>query len=153
MASQRFEALVQQEGPGVFIELPAQLVAGLGSRKRPPVLVTINTHTYRSTPAVYGGRHYLPLRREVRSAAGISPGDVIEVQVEPDETPRTVEIPADLAEALGRDSVATIAFERLSYTHRREYVTWVESAKRDQTRMRRLAQALDMLREGRPTPL
>ena len=58
---------MQQEGPGVFIELPFQVVAALGSGKRPPVLVTVNTHTYISTPAVSGGRYYLPLRREVRA--------------------------------------------------------------------------------------
>ena len=85
MASQQFEATVETEGPGVFVEVPNAVVAALGAGRRPPVLVEVNGHRYRSTPAVYGGRSYLPLRREVREAAGIEVGQTLRIRLELDE--------------------------------------------------------------------
>jgi hypothetical protein len=88
VSEQRLEAEVQQEGEGVFIEVPAEVMAALSPRKRPPVLVTLNGYTYRSTPAVYAGRYYLGLRREVREAAGVRVGQTLHVTIQVDEQPR-----------------------------------------------------------------
>jgi hypothetical protein len=85
MAVERFEAVVQREDEGVFVEVPAAVIAALGSGKRPPVVVEVNGYRYPSTPAVYGGRHLLGFRREVREAAGIEVGQTLTVTLELDE--------------------------------------------------------------------
>ena len=113
---------------------------------RPAVRGTVNGTPIRSRLAVYGGVTYLGLRREVREAAGIEVGDVVDVVLELDDEPREVEIPAELDAALTDDARA--AFDALSFTHRREYAEWVGEAKRPETRARRAERAIEMLREG-----
>jgi hypothetical protein len=140
MSPIEFEGLVVQDGQGFFIEVPADVVAALGRGKRAPVLVTLNGYSYPWTIAVYGGKSYLGLRREVREAAGVAPGQKLAVSLAVDEQPRTVEIPSDLAGVLERDPDARSAFERLSYTNRKELVAWIEEAKRPETRERRLSE-------------
>jgi hypothetical protein len=137
------------DGTTAFLEVPPETVAALGRGKRPPVRVTINDHTYRSTVAVMGGAFVLPVRREVREAAGVTQGMAVEVTLELDDAPREVAVPDDLAAALG-DLRPT--FDTLSFSNRKEYVDWIEGAKRPETRQRRLAQAAEMLRAGRKTP-
>lgn len=119
-------------------------------RARPPLVVTVNDHSYRSTPGIYGGRAYLPLNRANREAAGVRAGDEIEVVLALDTEPRTVEIPADLAAALAADPAAQERFEAMSYSHRREYVEWVCEAKRPETRARRIAVCVERVYAGRP---
>jgi uncharacterized protein YdeI (YjbR/CyaY-like superfamily) len=92
----------------------------------------------------------LPLNRANRAAAGVAAGDAVTVELELDDEPRTVEVPDDVRAALAGDEEAAAAFERLSYTHQREYVEWITEAKREETRARRLAKTLDRLREGKP---
>lgn len=121
------------------IKVPAELVASLGSHKRPPVRVTIGNYTYRSTVAAYGDVFMLPVSAENREAAGIKAGDEIEVTIELDTEPRTVEVPDDLAAALTEKPGAREAFDALSYTMRKEYVRQVETAKAQATRERRIA--------------
>lgn len=89
------------------------------------------------------------LNRAVRKEAGVEAGDTVEVKIELDTAPREVEIPEALADALAEDSEARAAFDRLAYSHRKEYARWIEEAKRDETRKRRVVNALEMLREGR----
>ncbi|MHB1005591.1 MAG: YdeI/OmpD-associated family protein [Chloroflexota bacterium] len=145
-----FEASLQSEGEGAgfFLEVPAAVVVALGKGKRPPVLVTLNGYLYRTTIAVYGGRYYVGVRREVREAAGISPDAVIAVTIALDEAPRLVALPDDLRLALAANLDAEAAFARLSFTHRKEYVDWVTSAKHDETRRRRIAKTVATVREG-----
>ncbi|MDQ3957604.1 MAG: YdeI/OmpD-associated family protein [Actinomycetota bacterium] len=131
-----------------MFEVPLDVRAVFG-RARPPVLVTINGHTYRSTIAVYGDRYYLPLNRKNRAAAGVAAGDTIEVALEEDTAPREVEVPEDLSAALDGDTQAKTAFDSMSYSHRNEYVEWIEEAKRPETRRRRIAGAVEKLREGK----
>ncbi|MEV6899150.1 YdeI/OmpD-associated family protein [Amycolatopsis sp. NPDC051372] len=119
--------------------VPAEVVTALGSGKRPKVLVTLGAHTYRSTIVVYGGTFMLPLSAVNREAAGVAAGDEVEVTVELDTAERTVEVPDDLAAALGAHPGARAAFDRLSYTAQRERAEAVASAKRPETRERRLA--------------
>lgn len=128
------------------IEVPADVVEALGSGKRPAVTVTVNGHTYRSTVASMGGRFLLPLSAENRSAAGVQAGDEVDVDVELDTAPREVEVPADLQAALDGDAEARAAWERLSYSHKRQHVLAIEGAKAAETRQRRIDKALAMLR-------
>ena len=121
------------------LPVPADAVAAMGTGKRPKVRVTLNGYTYRSTVAAYGDVFMLPLSAEHRTAAGVKAGDRVEVTIELDLEPRTVEVPADLAAALAARPGATAAFDALSYTFRKESVRQVEEAKAPATRERRIA--------------
>jgi len=127
------------------IVVPDEVVAALGKGKRPAVKVTINGYTYRSTIAPMGGDFMLPVRAEVRDAAGIAAGETISVDVILDTEPRVVEPPADLKKALAKDKAAAQAFGKLSYTYQKEIVLSLESAKTEETRARRLAKAIEKL--------
>jgi hypothetical protein len=151
MAVHRFETVLTAEDGGVFFELPLDVPAVFG-RARAPVRGTINGHPFRSTVAVYGGRYYLPVRRALREAAGVAAGEVVVVELESDDQPRTVDPPEDLAAALAGDAEARAAFDGLSFTHQREYAEWVAEARRAETRRRRVEQAVQMLRDGRRHP-
>jgi len=132
--------VMQAEGLNATgLEIPASAVAALGKGKRPPVIVTLNNYTYRSTVAAYGERFLLPLAQEHRQAAGVQAGDTVEVTLTLDAEPRTVAVPADLAAALAQQPGATDAFAALSYSVRKEHVRQVESAKAAETRTRRIA--------------
>ena len=121
------------------IRVPEEVVTSLGSSRKPAVRVTIGSHTYRSTIATMGGRFLLPLSAENRAAAGVAAGDQVEVDVELDDAPRVVEVPADLAAALDAEPGLRDRFERLAFSHRKEHVRAVESAKAEATRARRVA--------------
>jgi Domain of unknown function (DUF1905)/Bacteriocin-protection, YdeI or OmpD-Associated len=129
------------------LEVPADVVTALGAGKRPPVTVTVGGHTYRSTVAPMAGSYWLPLSAEHRTAAGIAAGDTVEVDVELDEAPRVVEVPADLAAALDAEPAARRRFDALSYSNQRRHVLAVEGAKAEATRARRVAAAVATLRE------
>jgi uncharacterized protein YdeI (YjbR/CyaY-like superfamily) len=96
-----------------------------------------------------GGRFLVPLSAENRTAAGVAAGDEVDVGIEPDTAPREVEVPADLADALAHDDAARATFDGLSFTHRKEWVRWVEEAKKAETRATRLAKTVESLREGK----
>jgi hypothetical protein len=148
----RFLATVELGGKtATGIEVPEDVVAALGTGKRPPVRVSIGGHTYRTTVARMGGRFLVPLSAENRTAAGVAAGDEVDVDIEPDAEPREVQVPADLAEALARDGVARASFQAMSFTHRKEWVRWVEEAKKAETRASRLAKTVESLREGKRT--
>jgi hypothetical protein len=151
MGAQRFEATLEQHGSGTVVVVPFDLKEAFGSG-RPPVLATVNGHTFRTTLFTMGGRALLGLNREVREAAGVEAGQEVSVEVERDDEPRTVEVPSDLAAALEADPAVRETFDGLSYTHRKEYVRWIEDAKRDQTRTRRIAKSVELVREGVKTP-
>ncbi len=131
------------------IEVPAKVVESLGPSKRPPVRVTINGYTYRSTVASFGGAFMIGISAEVRERARVAAGDEVEVNVELDTEVREVSVPADFAAALKRDAVAKRFFETLSYSNRRRFVLLIEGAKTAETRQRRIASAIDRLHEGR----
>jgi hypothetical protein len=119
--------------------VPPEAVAALGAGKKPKVVVSLNGFTYRSTVAVMGGLYMLPLSQERRAAAGVKGGDTLEVSLELDTEERTVEIPADLAEALAGQVGAAAAFDALAYSARKEHVRQVMEAKAAETRARRIA--------------
>lgn len=119
-------------------QVPDDVVEAMGSGKKPKVVVTIAGHTYRSTVAVYGGVFMVPLSAENREAAGVAAGDTVEVTLALDTAERRVEVPEDLAAALDRAG-ARAAFDALSYSKQRERALAVTSAKRPETRERRVA--------------
>jgi hypothetical protein len=129
-----------------MIELPFDVRAEYG-QARPPVQGTVNGYPFRTTVAVYGGKSYIGFRREIRDGAGIAPGDAVEIQLERDDAPRDVVVPDDLAEALAAETGLREAFDRMSFTHRREYAKAIDDAKRPETRARRVQLAVDAARE------
>ena len=129
-------------------EVPTDIVAGLGSHKRPAVVVTINGYSYRSTVATMGGRFLLPLSAENRNGAGVAAGDEIEVELALDTAPREVEVPPDYAAALDTDPALRRRFDALAFTQRKEQVRSIEDAKTDATRERRIQKFLDQLRNS-----
>ena len=146
----RFHSVVQLGGKtATGLPVPEEVVTSLGSSKRPPVRVTINGHTYRSTLASRGGQFMLPISAENRASAGVAAGDKVEVDIELDTEPREVTMPPDLTEALEREVETKRYFEGLSYSQRQRYVLPIEQAKTAETRQRRIDKALSMLREGR----
>ncbi|MEU7860237.1 YdeI/OmpD-associated family protein [Nonomuraea sp. NPDC049141] len=145
----RFRAVVQLNGKtATGIEVPAEVVEGLGGSKRPAVNVTINGYGYRSTVASMGGRHMLPISAEHRQGAGVAAGDEVEVALELDTAPREVTVPADLAAALDGAPEAKRFFDGLSYSRRLRYVLQVEGAKKAETRQRRVADTITRLANG-----
>ncbi|MEU7833848.1 MULTISPECIES: YdeI/OmpD-associated family protein [unclassified Nonomuraea] len=145
----RFRAVVELGGKtATGIEVPAEVVEGLGGSRRPAVSVTINGYGYRSTVASMGGRYMLPISAENRQGAGVAAGDEVEVTLELDTAPREVAVPADLAAALEDAPEAKRFFEGLSYSRKLRYVLQVESAKKAETRQRRVADTVTRLANG-----
>jgi hypothetical protein len=146
----RFHATLQLGGKtATGIEVPDEVVEGLGSSRRPPVRVTINGHTYRSTLAPREGKFLLPVSAEHREKAGIAAGDEVDVVIEVDSEPRKVNVPADFAGALAQYEDAKRFFEALSYSKQQWHVLSIEGAKSPETRARRIDKSVTMLREGR----
>ena len=127
------------------IEVPAEIVEALDAGRRPPVSVTVNGHTYRTTVASMAGRFMIPLSAENRSAAGLAAGDEVDVEIALDSAPREMKAPDDLVKALQASPEAEAFFESLSFSHKRSYVDWIEGAKKDETRQRRVEQAVELL--------
>ena len=134
-----FSTTMFQDGNNTGIEVPAEVVEALGAGKRPPVAVTVNGYTYRSTVAPMGGKYLLPFSAERRRESGISGGDAIDVEVVLDSAPRVVDVPEDLRAALGDAPEASAAWAKLSYSHQKAHVTAVLGAKAAETRARRVA--------------
>jgi antitoxin component of MazEF toxin-antitoxin module len=131
------------------LQIPDDVVTALGSGQRPKVHVTVGGHTYRTTVARMGGMYLVPLNAENRQAAGVAAGDEVDVDVDIDAAPRVVEVPADLAAAVAGDAAAQRQFDTLSFTHRKEWVRWVEEAKRAETRRSRIEKAVAALHDGK----
>jgi hypothetical protein len=131
------------------IKIPAEAVAALGTSKRPPVRVTINGKSYRSTVAVMGGDFMVGVSAENRKIVGVGAGDKVEVMLELDTEPRVVTVPPDFDKVLARHRDAKEFFAGLSYSKRQWFVIGIEGAKTAETRERRIAKAIGMLKEGR----
>lgn len=142
----RFRTRVELGGKtATGFEVPAEVVAALGPKKRVPVVVTIGRHTYRSTIAPYGGAFMLPLSAENREAAGVAAGDEVEVEVVLDDQPREIEVPSDLAAALDAVPGVRAAFDTLSFSGKRAIVEPIGQAKAPETRQRRIERAVAAL--------
>ena len=145
----KFRATIELGGKtATGIQVPAQVVEGLGSGKRPRIHVTINGYTYRSTVAPMGDVFMLPVSAEVRERAGVAAGDSIEVDVQLDTAPRDVTVPPDFAAALDGDTDAKQFFDGLSYSSKQRLVLAIEGAKTSETRQRRIASTVSKLQAG-----
>lgn len=145
-----FQASVHLSGKtATGIQVPPEIVEALASGKRPAVRVTLGAYTYRTTVAVMGGDYWIPLSAENRSAAGVSAGDSVAVAIELDTEPRELDVPADFTAALDIEPAARRFFDGLSYSQRRWHVLNVEGAKTAETRERRIAKSIALLREGK----
>ncbi|UWZ50016.1 DUF1905 domain-containing protein [Dactylosporangium matsuzakiense] len=142
----RFRAVLELNGKtATGLPVPDEVLTALGAGKKPKVTVSINGYTYRSSVGAMGGRSMLPISAEVRAGAGIAAGDTVDVDVELDAAPRTVEVPADLATALDAEPAVRKAFDALSYSNQRAHVLSVEGAKTEATRTRRIAKVIETL--------
>jgi hypothetical protein len=152
MARQQFTAVIQGAGGGgAYVDIPFDVEQVFG-RRRVPVKATIDGAPYRGSLVRMGGDcHMLLVRKDIREKIGKAVGDEVSVTVEEDTEPRVVEVPADLQAALGTNERARAYFEGLSYTHRREYVQWIEEAKREETRRTRIGKALALLEQQKKT--
>ena len=149
MGAISFTATLQKRGPAAAVVLDDEQVAEVGEgAKRFPVVATVAGYTWRGSVARMKGEFLLGMNREVREAAGVEAGDEVSVEIALDAAERTVEVPDELASALAGDGDAAAAFEGLAYTHRKEFARWVGEAKKAETRERRVAKALEMLRAG-----
>ena len=146
----RFRTTILQAGKtATGIRVPDEVVEALGKGKRPPVRVTINGFTYRSTVAVMGSDYMVGVNAENRAGARVAGGDEVDVDIELDTAPREVTLPADFAAALDADAKARRTFDALSPSNKGWHVSSVEGAKTDETRQRRIAKQVEALGEGR----
>ena len=143
----RFRADVEPTEPRRGLEVPEEVVQALGGDKRPAVTITISGHSWKSRIAIMRGRYLIGLSNANRRAAGVATGDEAEVEVEPDVEPRVVAEPTDFVDALDADPAARAAYERLSFSRKREHVRAIEGAKRPETRSRRIDAAVVSLRD------
>jgi hypothetical protein len=134
-------------GNNTCFVIPEDVVLAFGRGRRVPVVTTIDDYSWRTTIVSMGGRFLLGVNSEQRKATGLGAGDIADVTIEVDDAPREVEVPGDLQAALDVDPAAAAAWERLSYTHRKEHARSITEAKAADTRARRVEKALAMLRE------
>jgi hypothetical protein len=145
----KFRAKILQAGKtATGIEVPKKVVDALGS-KRPKVRATINGYTYRSSVAPMSGTFMLGVSAEVREKAGVAGGDTVDVEIELDTAAREVTVPPDFAAALKKDAAAKRFYDGLSYSQQRWFVDGIESAKKPETRQRRVESFVERLRGGR----
>ena len=145
-----FTAMIQNAGGGgAYVEVPFPVEQEFGS-KRPRVKAMIEGVPYRGILTRMGTDcHILGIRKEIREQIGMTFGDEVKITVEPDTEPRVIEIPAELKKAFKTEKEAKAFFDKLSYTHQKEYVTWIDEAKREETRQNRIAKTVEMLKEGK----
>jgi len=147
---QTFTATIQNAGGGgAYVEVPFDVEEAFGS-KRPKVKALIEGVPYRTTLMRMGSEcHMLGVLKDLRERIGKTFGDEITVTLEPDTEPRVIEIPKDLMKELKKDKEAKTFFDKLSYTHQKEYVRWVEEAKKEETRQNRILKTIEMLKKGK----
>jgi hypothetical protein len=146
----KFRATIQDAGDGgAYVEIPFDVEAVFG-KKRVKVLATLDGVAYRGSLVRMGTTcHLMPVLKEIRQQIGKNIGDEIEVSLEEDTQPRVVVVPGDLQAALGANPEAGAFFEKLSYTHQKEYVQWIEEAKRPETRQTRVVKTIALLKQGK----
>jgi len=144
-----FETTLSASGNNTGIEVPEEIVERLGRGKRPPVVVTVNGHEYRSTVAVMGGRYLIGVSAAVRAATGLKGGDPISVNLKVADTPREVEVPSDFAAAMDEQAPAREFFDQLSNSMQRYHVDNLNAAKSPDTRQRRIDKSVALFLAGK----
>jgi hypothetical protein len=147
----RFTATIHQGGKtATGIPIPDDVITALGAGKKPPVKLTVNGYSYRSTVATVDGRFMVGFSADHRAASGLNAGDEVIVEIEVDTQPRTVELPADFQAALESEPKAKATFDKLSNSLKGYHVSQVTGAKTEETRHRRIEKSISILREGKP---
>ncbi len=149
MSKQEFEAVTEKppKTAGAYIIIPFDIQEFYGTKGRIQVKATFEGHLYQGSLAPMGGNHILGVRKDILQAIGKTHGDHVNVAIEQDTEPRVVTVPEDLQKLLTENGTAKTFFEKLSYTNQKEYVNWIESAKKEETRQRRLEKSIQMLLE------
>jgi hypothetical protein len=149
----RFSAQLIGRGPNgawTFLAVPFDVAAAFGSRARVAVRGTINGAPFRNSLLPNGdGTHSMPVNKDLQALAGARAGDTVAVVMDVDREPRTVTVPADLYAALEKAGSLAERFASLSVSHKREFLDWIESAKKEETRSRRIDKTLEMLAAGK----
>lgn len=140
--------ILKTGGNTAGIVVPDAVVAALGGGKRPKVRATIKHYTWRTSITPMDGKFWVGVSQEVRAGAGVAGGDEVDLELEVDDAPREVEVPADFAAALAANPTEKARFEKLSFSHQRRHVMAIEAAKAPETRARRIDGALKILRDG-----
>lgn len=147
-----FEAELKPVRPGskaAYVQVPAALASVFGSRARVPVRITLRGHSFLASLGPRGdGDFYVVVNEKMRKTAGVSAGDTVAMRIVRDDTPREVEPPPDLTSALAGDPEAEVGWAKLPFSRRDEMVSWIGSAKRTETRERRVETAVERLRTG-----
>jgi len=130
------------------IVVPSDVLDALAAGRKPAVRVTINGYTYRSSVATVDGRPMIGVSNDVRNAAGIAAGQIVDVDLEVDTEKRTVALPDELVALLAADPIARAAYDKLSYSNQRRLVEPIDQTKNPETRQRRIDKAMKMLRAG-----
>lgn len=146
----KFQAKVIPSGNATGVEIPEDVVRALGPQARPLVTISINGHTWRSRVAAMRGQRLIGISAANRAAAGVSEGDMIEIDVEIDDAPRVVAEPDDLAAALNHHPQARAAFDRLPFSLRKKHIDAIEQAKSAEVRQRRIQKLVETLQEVPP---
>jgi Bacteriocin-protection, YdeI or OmpD-Associated/Domain of unknown function (DUF1905) len=151
MKTFKFKTKIEGKEAGVVAAItpPFDVVKTFETRGRVPIRGTINGFPFRSSLMPMDGRHMMPVRKSLRDGAGVNPGDIVSVVMERDEAERVVEVPAVLKKELAKNKTAQANWEKLSFTSRKEIALSITGAKQEETRMRRLAKAVDILRTGK----
>jgi hypothetical protein len=149
---QTFTAVIQNAGSGgAFVEVPFDVEKAFGAKK-PKVKAMIQGIPYRGILTRMGTEHHLLIiLKEIREKIGKTFGDEVKITVEPDTDPRVIEVPAELKKLFKTEKEAKAFFDKLSYTHQREYVMWINEAKREETRQNRILKTIEMLKQGKKT--
>ena len=143
-----FSAIIQNAGGGgAFVEVPFDVEEAFGSKK-PKVKALIEGAPYRGLLVRMGSEHHiLIVLKGIREQIGKTFGEKIKVVVEADSQPRVIEIPAELLKEFKKHREAKLFFEKLAYTHQKEYVQWIVGAKKEETRQSRVVKTIEMLRD------
>jgi hypothetical protein len=153
MKKYKFTAkIIAGDGGGAGVLFPYDTAEAFGTKGKVPIHATFDGLSYTGSLIKYGfPQHTLHLPKAIREQLGKMLGETIEVVLWKDEAERTLEVPVEFATLLKREGLLPV-FEKLSYTHRKEYCRWISEAKKEETRSRRLAKAVEMLRKGVKTP-
>ncbi len=153
MGNYSFKAiLVRPEGVGTwtFLSIPPDVSETFGSKSQVRVKGTINGYPYRTTALPMGdGTHYLVVGKDIRQHIGANRGDTVQVTLELDTEERHVELPEELKAAFATQPQASAAFEKMTYSHQKEWVNWIMSAKQAETRLRRIERAVALIAQGK----
>jgi hypothetical protein len=152
MAEKKLRFKVKLEGEGgnstAWLNAPFDVPETFGTRARVPVRGTINGFPFRSSLMPMGGCHGMAVNKAMREGAKAGAGDVVEVVLERDTEPRTVEAPAELKKELAKSKTARERWDKLAFTHKKEIALWISAAKQDETKKRRVAKAMQVLKTG-----